>query len=294
MTIVSPCVGVCRLDEATGYCLGCARTGDEIAVWRSVPEADRASIWEALPDRFMQLGVACRRLPWDTEAIRAFVAEKLRTAKGTWVAGVVGAVAEFSATAGARTDVKVIGDTVLARTPGGGLRFIIDDHVRALTFETKDTPIDRSRIVLAVKRERGRRDCSPALTALGPDKGAIDPADRATPLFDLGLGRKEARFCVRIEPGPAQDVMLQTVGVPFPENLARIGPSLLAESPVRVVKTTLGRIEIDTPIPPPDGSSPAGPHTHILPDHLATGRAMPAGLELPRAYLPGAIFYPAT
>ncbi|MEM8878798.1 MAG: DUF1289 domain-containing protein, partial [Pseudomonadota bacterium] len=33
MSHVSPCVGLCRLDEATGYCLGCARTGDEIADW---------------------------------------------------------------------------------------------------------------------------------------------------------------------------------------------------------------------------------------------------------------------
>jgi hypothetical protein len=62
---------------------------------------------------------------------------------------------------------------------------------------------------------------------------------------------------------------------------------------VRVVETALGRAEISAPIPPPGGQSPTGPHTHLLPDHLATGRATPVGLDVPRAYLPGVLWYPA-
>ena len=69
------------------------------------------------------------------------------------------------------------------------------------------------------------------------------------------------------------------------------GP-LVAESPTRVVESALGRIEVQGQIPPPDAKSPDGPHTHLLPDHLETGRALPVGMDLPRAYLPGAIFYP--
>ncbi len=37
----------------------------------------------------------------------------------------------------------------------------------------------------------------------------------------------------------------------------------------------------------------AGPHTPLLPDHLAAERALPAGLDPPRGYLPGPIVYPA-
>lgn len=33
MRLPSPCVGVCQLDEAEAYCLGCLRTPEEIAVW---------------------------------------------------------------------------------------------------------------------------------------------------------------------------------------------------------------------------------------------------------------------
>lgn len=292
MNAVSPCVGLCKLDAVAGYCLGCARTGTEIATWRSAPEAERAAIWDALPERFAELGVTGRRLPWDTGEIRDFVVGTLRKSEGTWVTGVVGAVAEFCAPPGGQSHVEVSGDDVVARTEGAALHFTINDDVRALTFEASDVEIAGSRIVLAVKRERGHPAFADALSALGPDARAIDAADRGLSLFDLGLGRKEARFCVRLGAGPAQNAMMQALGTPFPENLPHIGPALLHESPVRVVESAIGRIEVATPIPPPTGASPPGPHTHLLPDHLATGRATPAGFDLPSAYWPGAIFYP--
>lgn len=293
MTIVSPCVGICKFDEATGYCIGCARTSDEIADWGMRAAEEREAVWQVLPVRFEDLGVACRRLPWTTEDIRGFVADRLRGATGTWVTGVVGAVAEFSTPPQGDTTVTVNGDTVIAQTQGAALRFVIDDQVRALTFEPKEVPLEASRIVLAVKRERGRPDLAATVTSLGPDHDAVDAKGSSDTLFDLGLGRKEARFCVRVGPGTAQAALDQAEGVAFPASLPLIGPALLAESPTRVVDSALGRIEVDTPIPPPGGTSPAGPHTHLLPDHLATGRALPAGMDIPRAYYPGAIFYPA-
>ena len=36
----SPCTNVCVLD-ATGYCRGCLRTGDEIARWRDMSAAEQ-------------------------------------------------------------------------------------------------------------------------------------------------------------------------------------------------------------------------------------------------------------
>lgn len=38
--ILSPCIGVCRLD-LRGYCEGCLRTGEEIARWRVMDDAER-------------------------------------------------------------------------------------------------------------------------------------------------------------------------------------------------------------------------------------------------------------
>ena len=37
--LASPCVGTCRLDPETGWCLGCARTREELADWRDLDAA---------------------------------------------------------------------------------------------------------------------------------------------------------------------------------------------------------------------------------------------------------------
>ena len=248
MSLISPCVGLCKLDATSGFCLGCARSEDEIAEWRGQTDAWRTAVWDALPARFEKLGVACRRLPWEASDIRRFVLQSLRGRRGTWAAGIVGAVGEFAAAPGQRIEAGLDGESVVANTPGAQLRFHIDDGVRALTFEAKETPSECARIVLAVKRERGGPVVAQALTALGPDVDAIALEDRDAQIFDLGLGRTDARFCVRVGPGETRDALQSATGSAFPANLPRIAPALLAESPARVIETALGRIEILTPI----------------------------------------------
>lgn len=49
--VESPCIKVCVVDPASGFCLGCFRTIDEIAGWSAMtPEARRAVLVE-LPGR---------------------------------------------------------------------------------------------------------------------------------------------------------------------------------------------------------------------------------------------------
>lgn len=257
MSIASPCVGTCKLDDATGWCIGCARTGDEIADWRMRSDAERTAVWELLPGRFMELGVACRRLPWTTEDIRNLVIESLSQASGTWVIGVVGAVAEFTAQPGEMVELRYEDTHVTALTDGGALRFQIDEHLRALTFDAVDAPPARRRVVLAVKRERGRLPVAETVADLGPDARAISQTDRLHSLFDLGLGRKEARFSVRPNTDVCRNALSAAVGSSLSDALPKIGPDLVRESPVRVVESALGRIEVSTPIPAPGGVSPA-------------------------------------
>lgn len=38
--VLSPCIGICALDE-DGLCRGCHRTGDEIAAWSRLDDAAR-------------------------------------------------------------------------------------------------------------------------------------------------------------------------------------------------------------------------------------------------------------
>jgi len=47
----SPCTKVCRLDRATGYCLGCWRTGEEIGAWPGMSAEQQRALLRQLAAR---------------------------------------------------------------------------------------------------------------------------------------------------------------------------------------------------------------------------------------------------
>ncbi len=49
--VPSPCVSVCRMNAATGWCEGCHRTLDEIAAWSTMSDLDKRAVWKRLPAR---------------------------------------------------------------------------------------------------------------------------------------------------------------------------------------------------------------------------------------------------
>ena len=49
--VPSPCVNVCRMDAATGWCEGCLRTLPEIAAWGGLGDDDKRAVWALLPAR---------------------------------------------------------------------------------------------------------------------------------------------------------------------------------------------------------------------------------------------------
>jgi predicted Fe-S protein YdhL (DUF1289 family) len=62
--VPSPCIDVCTMDAATGWCRGCLRTIDEIAAWGVLEDRHKREVWKQLAAR--------RRTP----AGRALVAER--------------------------------------------------------------------------------------------------------------------------------------------------------------------------------------------------------------------------
>ncbi|QID16563.1 DUF1289 domain-containing protein [Nitrogeniibacter mangrovi] len=51
MSIESPCINICKLDEATGYCIGCFRSVHEITVWSRLDEAGKRAVLDAVAER---------------------------------------------------------------------------------------------------------------------------------------------------------------------------------------------------------------------------------------------------
>ncbi len=54
--IVSPCVGICILDDKAGICKGCLRNMEEIESWSSMSEEERYEVLESLRERRRRLG----------------------------------------------------------------------------------------------------------------------------------------------------------------------------------------------------------------------------------------------
>lgn len=53
--VETPCVDICVMDGATGWCLGCGRTIEEIAMWGESSSQIRAAVMAALPARMAAL-----------------------------------------------------------------------------------------------------------------------------------------------------------------------------------------------------------------------------------------------
>ena len=51
VAVPSPCISVCRLDEAAGRCVGCHRTLAEIGAWSRLSDDERLQVWAAIEQR---------------------------------------------------------------------------------------------------------------------------------------------------------------------------------------------------------------------------------------------------
>ena len=47
----TPCINICKINSEDGYCLGCFRTLDEIAVWTQLNDADKERIYKEINER---------------------------------------------------------------------------------------------------------------------------------------------------------------------------------------------------------------------------------------------------
>ncbi|GLS22164.1 hypothetical protein GCM10007874_51810 [Labrys miyagiensis] len=71
----TPCITICRIDPATGFCIGCGRTSLEIGRWVEMGEPERLALMDTLPSRFSQTPA----LQAAREAHDAMMASRVRT-----------------------------------------------------------------------------------------------------------------------------------------------------------------------------------------------------------------------
>jgi hypothetical protein len=209
-----------------------------------------------------------------------------------WSLGTFGAIAEFSRDHEEPVRLAQAEDAVSAVTPRGGifLRSLPDSRPFASESITKTGW--NQRIALCLPEDDCAMNGRTALTELGPDREALRDEDRGCPLFDLGLGALHADFCVRIDDTEVAARLRQHAGRAIFEPGNPAMGIILHANPHRVFMSRLGRIEVFQPIPPPSGKSPDGPHTHVLPRLLRSGRTHPATEPVPQGWIPCAHIYP--
>jgi predicted Fe-S protein YdhL (DUF1289 family) len=53
--VMSPCIGVCAIDDLSGLCQGCYRTLEEIRTWWEMPASEQKAVIEASEARQAQM-----------------------------------------------------------------------------------------------------------------------------------------------------------------------------------------------------------------------------------------------
>lgn len=284
----SPCVGVCVIDDERELCTGCARTVDEIAVWGTASDDFRDAVWVELPARAAAMGLSVRRLDWREARLLDEMERLFAEASGTFVVGVYGAVGEVMRDPDEPYQARRETTSLTLATARAAIRIDAAPYLTAIEIDRPERP---PLIALAVPDGRAPVPGPSALTDLGPDTEALLPRDPDGRRFDVGLGRRASRFTMRCSEALAAEIAPHRK-TPWPDCLGLIGASVLAESPVRVIEAPCVRAEVDAVIPPPGGVSPGGPHTHLLPGHIAQGFDTPPTVPLPEGYVLSALFYP--
>jgi hypothetical protein len=210
-----------------------------------------------------------------------------------WSVGTFGAIAEFIRDPGEPVTMVRSGLELSAVTERGGIRLTAHDALRLVASEGVTRESWSQRVALCLPQDRCAMNRRSMLTEIGPDEEAIRAQDRGSILFDLGLGAEQVDACVRIaDAGVAEKLRACCGRSAFAHDNAAMS-IILAAQPHRVFISRLGRAEVFSPIPPPDGKSPEGPHTHVLPRLLQHRRTHSATEPIPGGFVPCAHFYPA-
>ena len=228
----------------------------------------------------------------DAQQLFEFFDRQLRQADTAWSVGSFGAVAEFMRDPDEPVRFCRGGNVLSAVTARGGVRVSTHVGLRLIASESPTADAWTHRVALCLPREFCAMNTRRELTEIGPDADAIRAEERGGALFDLGLGLLQIDACVRTSDPIVAASLRRHVGKSvFAADSGAMGV-LLNANPHRVFVSRVGRVEVFEPIPPPDGKSPDGPHTHLLPKLLAHGRTHAATEPVPNNWVPCAHCYP--
>jgi hypothetical protein len=225
--------------------------------------------------------------------IRRVLCDQLRDPRSSFGIGSFGAIAEFHRDA----DESLVLDEperLTLATNRGALRIALTAGVVPLAYEALVRRPGRWQqgVLFCLPRRRAESHCRSVVTELGPDRDAIRPEDRDAVLFDVGLGAHNVDFCVRTRDAGLLALLRQQKGRSLLDPGSRAMGAIIEASPHRIAISTLGRAEVYQAIG--TTRTPGGPHTHVLPRLLKSGRTHSANIPVPKGLVPCVSLYPVS
>jgi len=226
--------------------------------------------------------------------LEAVLRDGLNDLDAGWNMGSFGAIAEFHHVRDDPAPADVSGLSQF--TERGAVRIDTLEAVRPVAYETLSPKSHRwtQAVALCLPEEAAAMARRDVLTELGVDADAIRQQDQGAILFDMGLAQPQVDFCIRTSDPALLDVLRANTGRSLFEQDNPAMGAILKAHPHRVALTRIGRVEVYQMIGGPDtgGTSPEGPHTHVLPKLLRAERTHSANTPIPEGWVPCAGFHP--
>ncbi len=228
----------------------------------------------------------------EVRAVEALLRNCLADPETAWSVGSFGAIAEFMRDPDEQA-TELTDGRLGAYTSRGAVAFTPIPGLRPVAYETAINSGWNHAVALCLPEDSCAMTRRTVVTELGPDRDAARDEDREAILFDLGLDLLAVDACVRSADPEVIETLRAGTGKPIFDHANPIGPRLVSLSPNRVFVGRAGRVEVFQPIPPADGKSPEGPHTHVMPKLLRGGRTHAATTPIPEGFVPFAAIHPA-
>jgi hypothetical protein len=226
--------------------------------------------------------------------IDALLTQALDDARHGWSVGTFGAIGEFVRDEDEPVRASRDGQAQERVTARGGIRITPRDDVKIVAYDTLSSDGETWNQAVAFCLPKPA-DAPQTVHRLGPDRDALRPEDRDAILYDQGVAAGLVRMCIRTRDPELIAALDALEGKPL------LGPDggaatalILKTSPNRVLLSPIARVEVYVPIPGPGGQSPLGPHTHMLPQLIKSGRTHAANAPIPDGLQPVLSLHPGS
>ncbi len=224
--------------------------------------------------------------------ITELITTYLQSPNHGWSMGSFGAIAEFTWDQG-EPRLSPESDTIGVITERGAMALNLNDNIQPIAYEylSKNAQQWVHGVIFCMPEHLATMQSRSRLTELGRDVGALKAEHRDHVLFDLGLNQGFVDVMIRTADNTLIKLLRDHEGSDILDPTNPAMKAIIQAGPNRVFETAAGRLEVFQPIG--IEKTPDGPHTHVLPRLLSSGRACSANIPLPEGMLPVFNLHPA-